>query len=99
MAFFEREQGVEIPSQRIIPGVARVGLLNVGPAVAQGDLSVGDVGEGVVDVGQLLRLDIGDEVIARVDAPGRVVGHDAPALLRLSLRARRGQRKQYDRGE
>ena len=68
-----------------------LGLLDISPAGTQDDFAVGDVGKGIVDVGQLLRLDIGDDEVPRVDAPGRVVGHDALALLRLNLRACRIQ--------
>ena len=79
MALLQQEEllgaPVEIAISRVVPRVARVVLVGVGPGVGEVDLACVrvDVREGVEDVGEVALLDVRGEVtgmvVAGVDGP------------------------------
>src|SRR5439155_26481343 len=81
------------------PGVAGVVLVGGGVRISLGDAEVlADVGEGVVEVGELAHGDVGGLVVAPVDAPLDVVADDVLVADAGLGEGGGGQEQQAERG-
>ena len=76
---FQYLQLMKTPAQAVrIPGIAGIPFVYIGIGIAEdnGSGAVADIGEGVIDVGNMFRGDVRDMIVPAVNRPGSKIADD-----------------------